>query len=1109
MQPSPSQPSRIDPSVEEVRVAMALNGGVSLAVWMGGCAVELDCARRAHLGVENLEYGDYQPDGASGTATRHLYNGLCRAFGRRLSVDILTGASAGGVNGALLAAAMVSGRRLHPRFVRERWLDLGDLSRLLRDPAEQSPRALMDGDMFHDELLRAFLAVRGESEPAGAAPDEEHPGALAAGELPTAQRHSRRGKLIPDLDVTMTDVVGTGLSFPDDWGDQLLAREHAPRFKFRREGDYTTAALAAAARTSASFPLAFDPWEVKGEAAVRAGLAEPTYGIDGGLLDNAPIRAALELIPFRRTGTRVRRYACYMNADPAQPEPSGEHGQPEVQDVIGYVLSLPRSAPFAGHLYAVREAVNRPLVTQAIVQELLRMDLSALERTAEALLPAYRRRRTARSIEELVPDPAAARAVRDAIPPQGASLPWIPAGDAIEVPEAQRWSWGVRPAQRILYLLLDLLREALHDATGPAASQLLVLRESIEERIERLESIHEVMVARIGPLLAAAADDLTAVDDAAMIAVDRGAEIYRHVTAAAREVLGFREGVREADREGTAAARTAFAALFEPSGEEEAERQPYDPIRVFFRRVLAIEVVRRALSDEAAIDTAQELSFVQLTPSAPTPILAASPLTAPPPPAEAKDKLAGLGLSHFAGFYRRAWRANDFMWGRLDAAARVVDLLLDQPPRVGHDEGMPGWRQRLRERAEILAGTVLGPGASTEQRWLVQEALADYDGNQPPAAEQKLLDTETLTICLTEAFFDEMIAAGPSPAVTALPLTRAVCTRAAQLEVIRDELPVLVEEARTDGERGSSGKPLDLGEGGLRSRIEALRGGEPLPRRLTGEGEAVSDLGLGTIARASRIGISMLDSTPAPLTKALGVLRVPALAVSGVVARERLHRLTAGFGFTAAATYLASRIVTAESADPSFSKLWSPPVLLSLVAALIVATAIAVPALQAAKGIRRPLNVARAAGLAACGGIVAGALALWAEGGGLSLEQVLLCPGAENPPETIVLAALAATAGLAALRLPIFSKAATGWLRLPRDGTGLCLLMTAVSCAVGIASAIPLWGAIDDGWWRSVSVPLALPGAALVAAWLLTPWRRRGPGAKGAGPVTPGPGSSG
>ena len=33
-------------ATEEVRLAMGWNGGVSLAVWMGGVAVELDDARR-------------------------------------------------------------------------------------------------------------------------------------------------------------------------------------------------------------------------------------------------------------------------------------------------------------------------------------------------------------------------------------------------------------------------------------------------------------------------------------------------------------------------------------------------------------------------------------------------------------------------------------------------------------------------------------------------------------------------------------------------------------------------------------------------------------------------------------------------------------------------------------------------------------------------------------------------------------------------------------------------------------------------------------------------------------------------------------------------------
>src|SRR3954471_4052621 len=48
-QPAPAAMPPSGAMAEDVRVAMALNGGVSLAVWMGGCAVELDAARRAHL----------------------------------------------------------------------------------------------------------------------------------------------------------------------------------------------------------------------------------------------------------------------------------------------------------------------------------------------------------------------------------------------------------------------------------------------------------------------------------------------------------------------------------------------------------------------------------------------------------------------------------------------------------------------------------------------------------------------------------------------------------------------------------------------------------------------------------------------------------------------------------------------------------------------------------------------------------------------------------------------------------------------------------------------------------------------------------------------------
>jgi hypothetical protein len=47
----------------------------------------------------------------------------------------------------------------------------------------------------------------------------------------------------------------------------------------------------------------------------------------------------------------------------------------------------------------------------------------------------------------------------------------------------------------------------------------------------------------------------------------------------------------------------------------------------------------------------------------------------------AKSKLTGLQLYQLGAFYKSSWRANDWMWGRLDGAGWLVHLLLD--PRRG------------------------------------------------------------------------------------------------------------------------------------------------------------------------------------------------------------------------------------------------------------------------------------------------------------------------------------------------------------------------------------------------------------------------------------------
>ena len=66
-------------------------------------------------------------------------------------MDIMSGASAGGINGALLAAARGHRRRLHVDYVRERWIDARGLHELLHGENESDPAALMDGNRFFTE----------------------------------------------------------------------------------------------------------------------------------------------------------------------------------------------------------------------------------------------------------------------------------------------------------------------------------------------------------------------------------------------------------------------------------------------------------------------------------------------------------------------------------------------------------------------------------------------------------------------------------------------------------------------------------------------------------------------------------------------------------------------------------------------------------------------------------------------------------------------------------------------------------------------------------------------------------------------------------------------
>ena len=114
---------------KELRIALVCYGGVSLAVYMHGVTKEV-----WHLARASRDFhGGASSTGKVGAVYRDLIEYIEERHKVRLRVlpDILTGASAGGINAVFLAQAIHSGHDLEP--LTELWLSNADVERLL-DP---------------------------------------------------------------------------------------------------------------------------------------------------------------------------------------------------------------------------------------------------------------------------------------------------------------------------------------------------------------------------------------------------------------------------------------------------------------------------------------------------------------------------------------------------------------------------------------------------------------------------------------------------------------------------------------------------------------------------------------------------------------------------------------------------------------------------------------------------------------------------------------------------------------------------------------------------------------------------------------------------------------
>jgi len=415
-------------ALKELRLALVCYGGVSLAVYMHGLAQELHRLVIASTPAK---------DASDGTQAiyRELLDDLAVRDGVRTCVviDIISGTSAGGINGVSLARALAQDGELTP--VRRLWLEHADITKLLREeyrrlashllptlrdvvpalanlrlPGEVAKRRnlLVRGR----DAVRASFTVRRDAVGAakiGSVLHGDQLSYLIANGLRDISVNGAAATLMPDghrldLFVTMTDRHGYAQHVP--LGDQYvteMANRHFNTFTRedgRNDFDATTVdMLGFSGRATSSFPGAFEPISMNtfaddvSRAPAPSGREvawEPTqlerfyrvYGlrlaesltpdpdaeheairrrtfVDGGVLDNYPFDHAIDEIRRRPAGRQTRRWLLYLEPDPMRRLEDELHvkvEQPSIRTMLSALKAAGSDIPLQE---PVREQIKR------------------------------------------------------------------------------------------------------------------------------------------------------------------------------------------------------------------------------------------------------------------------------------------------------------------------------------------------------------------------------------------------------------------------------------------------------------------------------------------------------------------------------------------------------------------------------------------------------------------------------------------------------------------------------------------------------------------------------------------------------------------------------
>ena len=712
---------------KELRMALVCYGGISLAVYMHGITKEIWRLARASRAFHAAE--------APVSSTERVYCALLGEIEReadlrlRVLPDIIAGASAGGINGVFLAQAIATGQSLEP--LTQLWLDDADIEALI-DPeaapsnrfskawalpiawmAERRSRASLDElveaearDEVHRKLSH-FVRSRWFEPPFGGARFVR----LILDALDAMAKTEADGRLLPegqplDLFVTVTDFRGHPERLQLNSPPEVLETEHRLVIPFTDHGDTAfadPAELAFAARATSSFPGAFPPFSVGELDAVleQRGRAWPTREtflarilprhfaaksaekavlIDGSVLANAPFRPAIDALRERPARREIDRRFVYIDPFPGlgfQIGATAAESPGFFQTIIGAISELPRQQPIRDNLEAIQERSARiermRSITRAIRPE--------VEAQIEALF----------GYTLFLDSPTPARLVAWRIKAQNAAAAkagfayaaygHMKTAGVIDLITNLLLAVGGETGPERLARIRSLVTKAVEEMNGDmtfsgkaSQSAILFLRSfDLGFRIRRLRLVARRLTELEEELeegdLAAARDAIYDALAAYLEAkrTDPHAHLKREVRSLHRDAAPLLHSLaRSLDlkRLDTETDKRLAAAF---------EGMPKDVKRHLLLTYLGFpffDVATLPLLQGEGLDEFDPIKVDRIAPEDATAIRQGG----------AEATLKGTQFNSFGAFFSRAYRENDYLWGRLHGAERMIDIIVTALP---------------------------------------------------------------------------------------------------------------------------------------------------------------------------------------------------------------------------------------------------------------------------------------------------------------------------------------------------------------------------------------------------------------------------------------------